>query len=102
MESSSRSDQEVSGDFHAYQIISSTRADASTAFTVRAPSNTAMRTSTNIVASPSQNGPKSQAAPSSSSRQPLPPPLVTGTAVNHDDTPYVLRKTRRKPVRYRD
>uniref|UniRef100_A0A8R1E4G5 Uncharacterized protein n=1 Tax=Caenorhabditis japonica TaxID=281687 RepID=A0A8R1E4G5_CAEJA len=67
-----------------------------------APSATPMRTSSNIVVSPSQNGPKSQAAPSSSSRQPPPPPLVTGTALNHDYTPYVLRKTRRKPVRYRD
>uniref|UniRef100_A0A8R1IMX5 Uncharacterized protein n=1 Tax=Caenorhabditis japonica TaxID=281687 RepID=A0A8R1IMX5_CAEJA len=66
-----------------------------------APTATPMRTSSNIVASPSQNGPKSQAAPSSSSRQPLPPPLVTGTSVNHEDIPYGLRKTRRKPTRDR-
>uniref|UniRef100_A0A8R1ECZ0 Uncharacterized protein n=1 Tax=Caenorhabditis japonica TaxID=281687 RepID=A0A8R1ECZ0_CAEJA len=65
-----------------------------------APSATPMRTSSNIAASPSQNGPESRAVPSS--RQSPPPPLVTGTALNHDDTPYVLRKTRRKPVRYRD
>uniref|UniRef100_A0A8R1I780 Uncharacterized protein n=1 Tax=Caenorhabditis japonica TaxID=281687 RepID=A0A8R1I780_CAEJA len=63
-----------------------------------ARSATPMRTSGNIVASPSQNGPYTRAMPSSASRQPLPPPLVTGTAVNHDDTPYVLRKTRRKPT----
>uniref|UniRef100_A0A8R1EMS0 Peroxin-13 n=1 Tax=Caenorhabditis japonica TaxID=281687 RepID=A0A8R1EMS0_CAEJA len=62
-----------------------------------APSATPMRTSSNIVASPSQNGPKSRAVPSSSSRQPTPSPLVTGTAVNHDDIPCGPRKTRRKP-----
>uniref|UniRef100_A0A8R1ED19 Uncharacterized protein n=1 Tax=Caenorhabditis japonica TaxID=281687 RepID=A0A8R1ED19_CAEJA len=63
-----------------------------------APSATPMRTSSNIVASPSQNGPKSRAVPSSSSRQPTPSPLVTGTAVNHDDIPCGPRKTRRKPT----
>uniref|UniRef100_A0A8R1IXM4 RNA-directed DNA polymerase n=1 Tax=Caenorhabditis japonica TaxID=281687 RepID=A0A8R1IXM4_CAEJA len=65
-----------------------------------APSATPMRTSSNIAAGPSQNGPESRAVPSS--RQSPPPPLVTGTAVNHDDIPYGLRRTRRKPTRYRD
>uniref|UniRef100_A0A8R1ILX5 Uncharacterized protein n=1 Tax=Caenorhabditis japonica TaxID=281687 RepID=A0A8R1ILX5_CAEJA len=57
-----------------------------------------MRTSSNIAASPSQNGPESRAVPSS--RQSPPPPLVTGTALNHDEISYGLRKTRRKPVHY--
>uniref|UniRef100_A0A8R1IRG3 Uncharacterized protein n=1 Tax=Caenorhabditis japonica TaxID=281687 RepID=A0A8R1IRG3_CAEJA len=63
-----------------------------------APSATPMRKSSNIIASPSQNGPNSRAVPSSSSRQPPPSPLVTGTSVNHEGIPYVLRKTRRKPT----
>uniref|UniRef100_A0A8R1EBR6 Uncharacterized protein n=1 Tax=Caenorhabditis japonica TaxID=281687 RepID=A0A8R1EBR6_CAEJA len=98
-ESSPRSDQEVSGDFHVDQTISPTsRSVTSTASTE--PSATPMRTSSNIIASPSQNGPESRAVPSS--RQSPPPPLVTGTALNHDYTPYGLRRTRRKPTRYRD
>uniref|UniRef100_A0A8R1INW5 Uncharacterized protein n=1 Tax=Caenorhabditis japonica TaxID=281687 RepID=A0A8R1INW5_CAEJA len=57
-----------------------------------------MRTPTKIVARSSQIGPNTRAMPSSASRQPPPHPLVTGTAVNHDEILYVLRKTQRKPI----
>uniref|UniRef100_A0A8R1EKD2 Uncharacterized protein n=1 Tax=Caenorhabditis japonica TaxID=281687 RepID=A0A8R1EKD2_CAEJA len=67
-----------------------------------APSATPMRTSTSIVASSSKIGLKTVAMPTHQHRLSPPPPLVPGTAMNHDGTPYVFRKTRRKPVRYRD
>uniref|UniRef100_A0A8R1IG43 Uncharacterized protein n=1 Tax=Caenorhabditis japonica TaxID=281687 RepID=A0A8R1IG43_CAEJA len=67
-----------------------------------APSATPMRTSTRIVASSSIIELKTVAMPTHQNRLSSPPPLFTGTAVNHDDIPCGLRKTRRKPTRYLD